>query len=188
MNKRSQKYLKILFSSLLLVCCTSLFAAKKENINNPKESINNPKENTNNPIGCYNEGYAFDLKTLKLAPREFGGSQSLYIIFNKSNQAINLFQMLQEDSSYSMYLNHSIAGRQWSVLATNEPVVKYICSVAEGKSPYGRVVDCQDHLQVCEYTNVKYGLNNQGNFWLVNSNSKNEAVNAIVRYGIIPSI
>ena len=175
MNIISQNCLKkVLLLPLLLVVCNPLFAEEKEN--------------TNNPIGCRNEGYTFDLKTLKLEPRAAGASQSLYVILNKSNQAINLFQMRSEDSSRSMYLNHTVKGSQWAVLATNEPLVKYICSVTDGKSPYGKIVDCQNHLQVCEYTNVKYGLNNQGNYWLVNSNSKNDAVRAIVRYGIIPSL
>ncbi|MGQ3890028.1 endopeptidase IV [Legionella sp. CNM-1927-20] len=174
MNKLSEKYLKNLLFPLLLICCGSLFAAEKED--------------TNNPIGCRDEGYTFNLKTLKLKPHEAGASQSLYIIFNKTDQAINLFQMRPEDSAYSAYLNHTISGNQWAVLATSEPVVKYICSIAEKKSPYGRVVDCQEHLQVCEYTNVKYGLNNRGNYWLANTGSKNDAVRAIVRYGIIPSL
>lgn len=177
MKKISQNYLsRALFFSLLLLG-NDLYADETPE-----------KENTRNPLGCYEVGYAFNLKTLKLQPRKVGASQSLYVLFNKSNQTINLFQMRDEDSARSTYLNHTINAKQWSVLATNEPMVKYICSVAEGKSSYGRIVDCQDALQVCEYTNVKYGLNNQGNYWIVNSFSKNDAVRAIVRYGIIPSL
>lgn len=174
MNITSHKFFKKnLLTLILLIGCNNLFAEEKEN--------------TKNPIGCRDAGYVFNLKTLKLMPSEVGALQSLYVVFNKSNQAINLFQMRRDDSSRSMYLNHLINGRQWAILSTNEPSVNYICSLTEENSPYGSVVDCQDHLQVCEYTTVKYGLNNQGSYWLVNSSSKNEAVRAIVRYGIIPA-
>ena len=139
-----------------------------------------------NPVGCRDVGYQFDLKTLQLLPREAGVNQSMYFIFNKRDKAVNLYQMRDDDSSRSLYLNHVITARQWGVFSTTEKEVKYICTVADSASRYGKVVDCADSLRVCEYANVKYGLNNRGNFWLVNSTSRNAAVRDVVRYGIIP--
>ena len=99
---------------------------------------------------------------------------------------MNLYQMLKDDSSNSMYLNHVINARQWAVLSTSEKALKYICTVDDPKMTYGKIVDCAESLKVCEYARVKYGMNNTGNYWLVNSNTSGGAVNEVLHYGIIP--
>ncbi len=146
------------------------------------------KDDNRNPLGCNDVGYTFDLKTLQLLPEHAGAGQSLYFIFNKSKQPITLFQMRDLDSSRSMYFNHKIDTAHWAVLATCESKMKYICTIDDGQSHYGKVVDCKDHLRICEYDNVKFGMNNKGNYWLVNSNNRNAAVREVVRYGIIPAV
>lgn len=144
------------------------------------------KEDDKNPLGCRDVGYRFVLKILNLRPEEAGERQSLYFLYNTSQKPVNLYQMLKDDSTRSMYLNHVIRPRQWAVLSTSEKDLKYICTVDEAKKSYGNIVDCAETLRVCEYARVKYGLNNQGNYWLVNSNSRNGAVQDVLRYGIIP--
>ena len=138
------------------------------------------------PLGCRDVGYQFELKTLKLLPKEAGARQSLYFIFNARSNNVNLYQMLKDDSTRSMYLNHVITARQWSVLSTSEKELKYICTVDDPKMTYGKIVDCAESLKVCEYARVKYGMNNTGNYWLVNSNTSGGAVNEVLHYGIIP--
>ena len=146
------------------------------------------KSDDKSPLGCRDLGYEFDLKVLKLLPAEAGQRQSLYFIFNALPNNINLYQMLKDESTRSMYLNHTIHPRQWAVLSTSEKELKYICTVddAKNKTKYGTVVDCAKSLKVCEYARVKYGLNNEGNYWLVNSNTSGGAVNEVIHYGIIP--
>jgi hypothetical protein len=146
------------------------------------------KDNNKNPLGCRNVGYQFDMKTVHLLPTEFGHKQSMYFLFNKLGQKVTLYQMRDEDSSRSMYLNHVINAGQWAVLSTSEPKVKYICTVPDNKLPHGQIVDCGESLKVCEYTNVKFGMNNRGNYWLVNSNTRGGALQEVLRYGIIPAI
>ncbi|KTC87186.1 hypothetical protein [Legionella brunensis] len=144
-------------------------------------------EDTRNPLGCYDTGYQYDLKTLHLYPGQSGERQSMYFLFNTLNQKVNLYQMRDEESSRSMYLNHSINARQWAVLSTSEKKVKYICTVPDGKEEYGKIVDCAESIRVCEYTNVRYGLNNRGNYWIVNSNTRGGAIYQVIHYGIIPA-
>lgn len=151
-------------------------------------SVQKEDKDNRNPLGCNEVGYKFDLETLQLFPSNAGANQSLYFLFNTLNEKITLYQMRGEDSSRSMYLNHAINAGQWGVLSTFEKKVKYICTIAAGKSPYGKIVDCAASLRVCQYTNVKFGLNNRGNYWLVNSNTRNGAIRDVVRYGIIPAI
>jgi hypothetical protein len=138
------------------------------------------------PLGCRDVGYQFDLKVLELLPAEAGEKQSLYFIFNALAKPINLYQMLKDDSTRSMYLNHMIQPQQWAVLSTSEKELKYICTVDDPKSSYGKIIDCSTSIKVCEYARVKYGMNNKGNYWLVNSNTSGGAVNEVIHYGIIP--
>jgi len=153
-----------------------------------KQDTSAVKEDNRNPIGCMDNGYEFDLDTLRLVSNAVGAKQALYFLHNTSTTNITLYQMRGEESSRSMYLNHVINAGQWAVLSTSEKKMKYICAIPSAKSPYGKIVDCSQSLRVCEYNNVRYGLNNQGNYWLVNSNSRNGAVNAVVHYGIIPGV
>ena len=138
------------------------------------------------PLGCRDLGYQFELKVLRLLTAEKGDRQSLYFLYNKQAKPVNLYQMRQEDSTRTMYLNHVIKPHQWAVLSTSEKNVQYICTLNDAKSNYGKVVDCADSLNVCEYARVKYGMNNRGNYWVVDSNSRGGAVNDVLRYGIIP--
>lgn len=171
---------KVLLLSLFLISTGRLDAATS--------AEQEEKENTRSPIGCKNVGYEFDMKTLRLLSQSVGARQSLYFLYNKLDENVTLYQMLGNESSRSMYLNHKIDARQWAVLSTSEKKMKYICAIPDGKTAYGKIIDCADSLNVCEYTNVRYGMNNQGNYWLVNSNTRNGAVNAVVHYGIIPGV
>lgn len=149
-------------------------------------SIAAEKADDKSPLGCKNVGYNYELKTLELHPAEAGDKQSLYFIFNALKQPINLYQMLKDNSTRSMYLNHTVRPREWAVLSTSETELKYICTVDDPKQSYGKIVDCSESIKVCEYARVKYGLNNKGNYWLVNSNTSSGAVNEVLHYGIIP--
>lgn len=144
------------------------------------------KEDDKSPLGCRDIGYQFDLNILTLLPEEAGERQSLYFIYNKLTTAVNVYQMLKDDSTRSMYLNHAIRPKQWAVLSTSESKLKYICTVDDPKLSYGKIVDCGESLKVCEYARVKYGMNNKGNYWVVNSNTKGGAVREVLNYGIIP--
>ncbi len=144
------------------------------------------KSPAKSPLGCKDVGYRYKLKVLELLPAEAGEKQSLYFIFNGLKEPINLYQMLKDDSTRSMHLNHVIQGQQWAVLSTSEEKLKYICTIPDPKLTYGKIVDCAESLKVCEYARVKYGLNNKGNYWLVGSNTSGGAVNEVLHYGIIP--
>ena len=166
-----------LFALLLMTVSMGWSATKVEK----KE-----KKDDKPPLGCRNVGYKFELKTLDLLPAEAGEKQSLYFIYNALEQPVNLYQMLKNDSTRSLYLNHVIRAQQWAVLSTSEKELKYICTVDDPKVNYGKIVDCAQSIKVCEYARVKYGMNNQGNYWVVNGNTSGGAVNEVLHYGIIP--
>jgi hypothetical protein len=143
---------------------------------------------TRYPIGCKPVGFETKLKVLSLFPGREGALQSMYFFYNKVPQTISLYQMRDKDSEYSTRYNHSIRGNSWAVLAVGEPQVKFICSLGDGKKEYGQILDCAQTVKVCEYVHVKFGLNNKGNYWIVDSSSRNGAVNEVVHYGIIPGV
>ncbi len=143
-------------------------------------------DESKSPLGCRSQGYQFKLNVLEIIPETPGDRQSLYFIFNRLNQPVSLSQMLGEDSTRSMPLNHVINAQQWSVLATSEAALKYICAVDATVSSHGKMVSCSDSVKVCEYARVKFGLNNRGNYWFLNSSSRRSAVNDVLHYGIIP--
>lgn len=146
------------------------------------------RDETRSPIGCRDVGYEKSLKVLTLYPGKEGALQTMYFFYNKLPETLSLYQMRDKDSELSTRYNHSIRANSWAVLATGEPMVKYICSLGDGKNGYGKIVDCADVIKVCEYVNVKFGLNNKGNFWIVDSNTRNGAVSEVVHYGIIPGV
>ena len=145
------------------------------------------------PLGCRNAGHDYIWNILRLKhiadlnePDQEEGGQAMYFIYNRTKEPINLNQMLRDDSTRSTFLNHKILPQEWAVLATNQSELRFICSADSKQSKYGKVVDCHESLKVCEYVRVKFGLNNRGNFWIVNSANRGSAVGQVVRYGIIP--
>ncbi|CAM2986330.1 hypothetical protein LEAN103870_11950 [Legionella anisa] len=181
-------------TSISLMLCLGLISthleAAKPKMNDPKDmqakAEKAEKEEARFPIGCKPVGYKESLKVLSLFPGKEGALQSLYFFFNKSQQTVSLYHMRDEESQYTTRYNHTIGGRQWAALATGEPLVKFICTLGDGKTSYGKIIDCADTIKVCEYVNVKFGLNNKGNFWIVDGTTRNGAVNEVVHYGIIP--
>lgn len=146
------------------------------------------KEDENRyPIGCLDTGYYYKMKTITLMPHEKGtNDQGMYFFHNISNQPVDMYQMRGEESDRSLYLNHTIKPNQWAVLATSENTVRFICARPVAKKSYGQVVDCTDHVKICQFTNVRFGLNNKGNYWIVDNTDRNSAVRGVVYYGIIP--
>ena len=167
---------------------TTIQAAHSKKIKDDSSQYGDNKDETRYPIGCRPVGYKESLKIISLFPGKEGALQSMYFFYNKLPGTVSLYQMRDKDSEYSTRYNHSIKGSSWAVLATGEPLVKFICTLGDGKDSYGQIVDCGQTIKICEYVNVKFGLNNKGNYWLVESNTRNGAVSEVVHYGIIPGV
>lgn len=174
-----KKIPQIILTTALLINSSSILASAEGYENSFQSKIRSP-------LGCKNVGYEYQLNTLTFLPESVGARQSLYFVYNKLGKSINLYQMLKSSSTRNTFLNQTIRPNKWSVLATGEKQLKYICTVSDGKSKYGRVVDCSQSLKVCEYARVKFGLNNRGNYWLGSGTTRGSAVGSVVRYGIIP--
>jgi hypothetical protein len=172
---------------IFLIACffmTPLLAAPLSVKEPPQE-----KEDNRFPLGCRAMGYQHDLMVLKLQPEVSGVErQTMYFLFNDSTKPLNLFQVRNSETVYDVFMNHSINPKQWAVLSLSEPQVKFICTINDPKTKYGKIVDCAQTLKVCEFNRVVFGLNNRGNFWIVKNNTRNGALRDVVRYGIIPAV
>lgn len=139
------------------------------------------------PRGCMQEGYNFDYRMLYLHPQSAGGHDSVYFLFNQSGQGVTLRMMSGEKKPNVSLFNNRINARAWGVFSTDMKKVRFICTVRSNKFAYGEVVDCAKHLKVCEFSDVKYGQNNRGNYWMVSSSTRNGAVRRAIRYGVLLS-
>jgi hypothetical protein len=188
MMNRLKKFTSI---SLVLLCgllSAEHAAAVEAKNNNVDKAQKAAKDEARNPIGCKPVGYRHHLKIVSLFPGKEGALQSLFFFYNKLPQTVSLYEMRDIDSEYSTRVNHTIGANQWAALAIGEPLVKFICTLGDGKQSYGKIVDCAEAINVCEYVHVKFGLNNKGNFWVSDGNTRNGAVNDVVHYGIIPGV
>lgn len=176
----------VCFSALLVLPLIADAKNKQSNSNSQPEQLD--VKESKYPTGCRPVGYEEKLKVLSLFPGKEGALQSMYFFYNSSPQTVSLYQMRDKDSEYSTRYNHSIRARSWAVLAVGEPNVKFICALGDGKKSYGQILDCAETIKVCEYVHVKFGLNNKGNYWIVDSSSRNGAVSEVVHYGIIPGV
>ena len=187
MNSRSTRSL-----ILLLLCANALYAGHRQPGFSQKKMVSAEekaqKHEAQFPIGCRPVGHQLSLKVLTLYPGKESALQSLYFVYNQLHENVNLYQMRDKNSELSTRYNHSIRGSSWAALATGEPFVQFICTVGDGKRGYGKIVDCGESIKVCQYVNVKFGLNNKGNFWMVDSNTRSGAVNQVVYYGVIPGV
>ncbi len=139
------------------------------------------------PRGCMQEGYAFQYRMLYLHPPEAGNNDSVYFIFNDSYKDITLRAMSDKNKPNITLFNNRIRAKQWGVFSSDMPRVRFACTVKSDKFAYGNVVDCQKHLKVCEFSDVLYGQNNRGNYWMVGSTTRNSAVRRAIRYGVLLS-
>ncbi len=139
------------------------------------------------PRGCMNEGYEFKFKMLNLYPPKAGNSDSIYVIYNNYSRPVYLFQARGKDTYQGNELNGRILPKKYALYAGNEDEVKFICTIPNKKYLYGEIVDCQDKLKVCEYSGVLFGMNNRGNYWMVDSAGKGRAIKQSIRHGVILS-
>ena len=174
---------RILFALLALSFSFCVFS---ETDDADSDALESKVDESKNPTGCMDTGHHYILKTVLLKPGEAGAQQSLFFFYNKLNQPLNLFQTRGEDSSRSLFLNHTIQPHQWAVLAASEKSFRFICATPSAKKRYGQVVSCADSVKICEFTSVRYGMNNRGNFWMVGNSSRNGALSGVVHYGVIP--
>ena len=137
------------------------------------------------PVRCEQSGYQFRYYTLMLIPTTQQRTRAVYFIYNKSNRPVTLLQSRSGDDVYVMHINNTIKPKQWGTFATSEKEIKFICTKDNKRGLHNKVIDCSKVLKACEYPSVKFGDNNRGNYWVVESNSRRGALRATNYNGIL---
>ena len=113
------------------------------------------------PRGCEVTGFGYSQNHLILNET---GSQSYYLIQNRSNSKIELERINTEEAFMSPPLHAILEPMNWGAFASDIKNLNFICyqHINENKS----LIDCRDVLEVCQYPRVKFALSNMGNYWI----------------------
>lgn len=135
--------------------------------------------------GCLELGHEFIGGKLVLTPvktEEY--DQTLFFIHNTYADNIRLEYQRTEKTPLNPLWQAKMHYNRWAVFATDQQGLVFSCYTDYGHSDVTRI-DCQSAVEVCQYPRAKFGQNNQGNYWVVNNQSKIGARNAVIRQGIL---
>lgn len=181
MKSRNMKRIIITVIIFSIMLFSLGFAAKKASVKDPtKEPVQAY------PTGCSPIGFKFSNGVLVLAPvhKAEAQQQVIYFIQNKSKQDILFTDQRDSNLPYIMHNNNSLKSNLWAVFAADSKT-KFICSKTDKAQTVQSILDCEDLVKVCEYANVKFALNNRGNYWATSNMSMSEAIREIVHQGIL---
>lgn len=137
------------------------------------------------PLGCKPVGYSFQYFNVMFKPTAKYHPQTLYFVKNISNRDINMMQARKGDEDYVVYMRNTIKPNRWSALALDEKNAKFICTNKNKKQKTHAVVNCRKVLDICEFTQVRFGTNHRGNYWVTHNKSMRGAYNATKWHGVL---
>jgi len=171
MNKKRNITFIIILASLLV---SPTILAAKEKVKKRKF-----------PIGCFPVGYNFKFHVLTLNRTAKYHPQTIYLVHNKAKTPVNLRQVHKGDKPYVMHLNTTIRPNNWSVLATDESQIKFICTLDKKGAYLEQVINCANVLEICEFPHTKFGDNHRGNYWVFQRSTANSAKIATRYHGVL---
>ncbi|MGD9152794.1 MAG: enhanced entry protein [Gammaproteobacteria bacterium] len=139
------------------------------------------------PVGCKPTGYKFDFYNVVFKPSALRYSQTVYFIRNVSGRPVYMLQVHDGSEPYIIYMNGLIVPNKWSVLSVSEDQVKYICTNYTKANRNHRVINCQNALNICEFSRSRFGTNHRGTYWLTMNQSREAAVRITRFHGILLS-
>ncbi|MDQ2994471.1 MAG: hypothetical protein M3R00_05945 [Pseudomonadota bacterium] len=150
-----------------------------------QEDDKDVRETQRFPSGCYQKGYSFNYNVLQFDVGEKDIMQSMYFVHNLSKQTVNLYQMRTGEEPFVVHINNSITAKRWAVFATDEKLSRFICTIPSNKSTYGKIINCGDVLDVCQYSNVVFAPNGHGNYWAVTNLGMRAAQSSVIQQGTL---
>lgn len=131
------------------------------------------------PRGCEISGFSYAGRYLVLNGE---GTQTFFLLQNRSNQPIQLQRHETRDVFMSPKLESNLAPSNWSAFASDEQSMNVQCTMIQGeaKTP----VNCSDVLDVCRYPRVRFALSNMGNYWVATNKTQDLIIKEAVAKGI----
>ncbi|MCA0403656.1 MAG: enhanced entry protein EnhB [Proteobacteria bacterium] len=131
------------------------------------------------PRGCEVRGFGFDSDYLILND---SGSQSFYLIQNRSNLQIILQRHEAPDVFMAPPLNATLDPAHWGAFASDVENLHFQCFTQDNENPVK--IDCREALDVCQYPRAKFALSNMGNYWVSINKPQTQVINEAANEGI----
>lgn len=131
------------------------------------------------PNGCKVTGFGFEGSELMLNET---GEQTLYLIRNRANISIELQRHETRDVFMSPPLLASIFPNNAATFASDVANLRFKCYKQEKDNT--ALANCQDVLDVCQYSRAKFAVSNMGNYWVSVNKPLKEVVSATAKSGI----
>lgn len=131
------------------------------------------------PRGCESQNFKFESSDLIMNET---GEQRLFLLFNHTNQPVELQRHETSDTFMSPSLSVKLAPGSWAAFASDIPYLVFECHVTQNDNAKKAI--CADALDVCEYPRAKFALSNMGNYWLSANKSQHEIVQDAAAKGI----
>lgn len=131
------------------------------------------------PRGCDISGFGYSDRYLVLNPE---GSQTFFLIQNRTNQPVQLQRHETRDVFMSPKLEVNLAANYWAAFASDEQNMNIQCAIKEGETT--SAINCSDVLDVCRYPRARFALSNMGNYWVSTNKPQDLVIKEAVAKGI----
>ncbi len=139
-----------------------------------------PKGDGPFPKGCRAQGYEFSNNHIILSPtNEAETKQSLYLIYNRSNQSLTLRAHEKQYELLGMDWKMSLEPHTWSSFAINKEHLEFTCEAGEQST------DCEMAISLCEYNRAVFGDAIYGSYWVVTNKPLSIIVERSIKNGIL---
>jgi hypothetical protein len=131
------------------------------------------------PRGCEVSGFGFQQSFITFNDT---GSQTLYLIQNRSMSTIELERVNSEESFMSPRLQSKLTPNQWAAFASDVSNMHFRCIRRMGEDVVP--INCRDVLEICQYPRVRFALSNMGSYWVSTNKSLQQVINETTAKGI----
>ena len=134
------------------------------------------------PRGCLISGHGFNKNYLVLNEH---GDQTIYFMQNRSNATIELEHVETRPNIFmSPKLESKLTSSNWSAFASDTANTYFKCYKRNGGNGERTVINCQDALDVCQYSRAKFALSNMGNYWVSTDKPIQQVIKDATKKGI----
>ena len=131
------------------------------------------------PRGCDVSGFGYNGRYLALNSE---GSQTFFLIQNRTNQPIQLQRHETRDVFMSPKMETNLAANYWAAFASDEQGMNFQCASQHGETT--SAINCSDVLDVCRYPRARFALSNMGNYWVSTNKTQDLVIKEAVAKGI----
>lgn len=139
------------------------------------------------PYGCRMMGYSYADNLLTIKPAYDPApapQQTMYLIHNKSNRAVQVKAKKSPGEAYKPDHDNVINANQWAAFAMDQDQVQFVCTAA-GDRQDNNAINCEQVFEVCQYNHAKFSESTMGSYWVVKTDTLENAVYGAIHIGIL---